>query len=72
MNPIIQVMIAYAVLVKLIPRILTKPTKIDLIDNTVIYLEMSQSYILNATLFVGLVIWLVSKYGQEQRLPDFE
>ena len=72
MNPIIQVMIAYAGLVKIIPRILTKPTKIDLIDNTVIYLEMSQSYILNATLFVGLVIWLVSKYGQEQRLPEFE
>ena len=72
MNPIIQVMIAYAVQVKIIPRILTKPTKIDLIDNTVIYLEMSQSYILNATLFVGLVIWLVSKYGQGQQIPDFE
>jgi hypothetical protein len=72
MNPIIQVMIAYAVLVKLIPRILTKPTKIDLIDNTVIYLEMSQSYILNASLFVGLVVWLVSKYGPEQQIPILE
>jgi hypothetical protein len=72
MNPIIQVMIAYAVLVKLIPRILTKPTKIDIVDNTVIYLEMTQSYILNASLFVGLVVWLVSKYGQEQQIPVFE
>jgi len=72
MNPIIQVMIAYAVLVKLIPRILTKPTKIDIVDNTVIYLEMTQSYILNASLFVGLVVWLVSKYGPEQQIPILE
>jgi hypothetical protein len=72
MNLIIQVMIAYAVLVKLIPKILTKPTKIDIIDNTVIYLEMSQSYVLNASLFAGLVVWLVSKYGQGQQIPDFE
>jgi hypothetical protein len=72
MNPIIQVMIAYAVLVKLIPRILTKPTKIDIVDNTVIYLEMTQSYILNASLFVGLVVWLVSKYGPEQQIPVLE
>ena len=72
MNPIIQVMIAYAVLVKLIPKILTKPTKIDIVDNTVIYLEMTQSYILNASLFVGLVVWLVSKYGPEQQIPVLE
>jgi len=72
MNPILQVMIAYAVLAKLIPRILTKPTKIDIIDNTVIYLEMSQSYILNASLFVGLVVWLVQKYGMEQQIPNLE
>jgi len=72
MNPIIQVMIAYAILVKLIPRILTKPTKIDIVDNTVIYLEMTQSYILNASLFVGLVVWLVSKYGPEQQIPVLE
>ena len=72
MNLIIQVMIAYAVLIKLVPRILTKPTKIDIIDNTVIYLEMSQSYVLNASLFAGLVVWLVSKYGREQQIPDFE
>lgn len=72
MNLIIQVMIAYAVLVKLIPKILTKPTKIDIIDNTVIYLEMSQSYVLNASLFAGLVVWLVSKYGREQQIPDFD
>lgn len=72
MNLIIQVMIAYAILVKLIPRILTKPTKIDIVDNTVIYLEMSQSYVLNASLFVGLVVWLVSKYGQGQPQPSFE
>lgn len=72
MNPILQVMIAYAVLAKLIPRILTKPTKIDIVDNTVIYLEMSQSYILNASLFVGLVVWLVQKYGLEQQIPNLE
>jgi hypothetical protein len=71
MNLIIQVMVAYAVLVKLIPRILTKPTKIDIVDNTVIYLEMTQSYLLNASLFAGLVVWLVSKYGQGQQTPDF-
>jgi hypothetical protein len=72
MNLILQVMIAFAVLIKLVPRILTKPTKIDIIDNTVIYLEMSQSYVLNASLFAGLVVWLVSKYGQGQQIPDFE
>lgn len=69
MNLILQVMIAYAILVKLIPRILTKPTKIDIVDNTVIYLEMSQSYILNASLFAGLVVWLV---GQGQQISDSE
>ena len=72
MNLILQVMIAFAVLIKLVPRILTKPTKIDIIDNPVIYLEMSQSYVLNASLFAGLVVWLVSKYGRGQQIPDFD
>jgi hypothetical protein len=56
-------MIAYAVLAVLVPRILTRPTKIDLVDNTVIYLETTRSYLLNATLFLGLVMWLVQAYG---------
>lgn len=65
-------MIAYAILAMAIPAILTKPTKIDLIDNTVIYLETTKSYILNATLFVGLVAYLVHRYGPGRELPSLE
>jgi len=65
-------MIAYAVLALVIPKILTKPTKIDLIDNTVIYLEMTRSYIVNATLFVALVMWLVQKYDPVPSLANLE
>ena len=62
-------MIAYAVLASLVPRILTRPTKIDLVDNTVIYLETTRSYLLNATLFLGLVLWLVQTYGPGHSIP---
>jgi hypothetical protein len=69
---IAHVMIAYAVLALIVPKILTKPTKIDLIDNTVIYLDLTRSYILNATLFVGLVMWIVHKYGPVPSLAGLE
>lgn len=69
---IAHVMIAYAVLALIIPKILTKPTKIDLIDNTVIYLDLTRSYILNASLFVGFVMWLVHKYGPVPSLVGLE
>lgn len=66
---IVYVMIAYAVLALLVPKMITRPTKIDLIDNTVIYLETTRSYILNATLFLGLVMWLVQTYGPGHSIP---
>jgi len=69
---IAHVMIAYAVLALIVPKIITKPTKIDLIDNTVIYLELTRSYIVNAALFVGLVMWLVHKYGPVPSLVGLE
>lgn len=69
---IAHVMIAYAVLALIVPKILTRPTKIDLIDNTVIYLELTRSYIVNASLFVGLVMWLVHKYGPVPSLVGLE
>lgn len=72
MDHIIYIMIAYAILAMAIPSILTKPTKIDLIDNTVIYLETTKSYIVNATLFVGLVVYLVQTYGPGHKLPSLE
>lgn len=72
MDHIVHIMLAYAILAMVIPTILTKPTKIDLIDNTVIYLETTKSYILNATLFVGLVVYLVHKYGPGHDLPSLE
>lgn len=69
---IVYVMIAYAVLALVVPKIFTRPTKIDLLDNTVIYLEITRSYILNATLFIGLVMWLVQTYGPEPSLLGLE
>jgi hypothetical protein len=72
MDHIIHIMLAYAILAMIIPAILTKPTKIDLVDNTVIYLETTKSYILNATLFVGLVAYLVHRYGPGHVTPSLE
>ena len=72
MDHILYIMMAYAILAMAIPSILTKPTKIDLIDNTVIYLETTKSYIVNATLFVGLVVYLVHTYGPGHDLPSLE
>lgn len=72
MDHIVYIMMAYAILAMAIPSILTKPTKIDLIDNTVIYLETTKSYIVNATLFVGLVVYLVHTYGPGHDLPSLE
>jgi hypothetical protein len=60
---IVNVVVAYAVLATIIPRILTKPTQINLIDNTVVYLETTRSYIINAVLFLALVLYLVQQYG---------
>lgn len=65
-----ETVIAFAVLSYLIPRLITKPTHIDLIDNTVIYLEMTKSYLLNASLFLALVLYLVAHYGPSRSIVE--
>lgn len=65
-----ETVIAFAVLSYLIPRLITKPTHIDLIDNTVIYLEMTKSYLLNASLFLALVLYIVAHYGPSRSIVE--
>ena len=62
----LNIVIAFAVLSYLVPRLITKPTNIDLIDNTVVYLEITKSYLINASLFLALVLYLVAHYGPSQ------
>jgi hypothetical protein len=45
-------------LVRVVPKILTKPTGFKLVDDIVLYLNTQDGFLLSSSLSLALVIWL--------------
>lgn len=44
-------------IVSLVPRLIKKPTGLQVLDDTVLYLNSTQSFLLQSSIVVALTIW---------------
>ena len=49
-------------IILIVPRILKKPTGIQIIDDTNLYLNSQQSFLLASSIIVGLTVYLAQKW----------
>jgi hypothetical protein len=52
--------------VYILPKIITKPTGIKVIDDAILYLNSQKSFLLSSTLIVGLVTYLAHYWVDSQ------
>jgi energy-converting hydrogenase Eha subunit F len=57
-NLIATALVINFILVRVVTKILTKPTGIGLIDDTILYLNTQDGFLLNSSLVLALVIFL--------------
>jgi hypothetical protein len=51
-------------LVYIVPKLIKKPTKIKVIDDTVLYLNSQKSFLLSSTIIIGIVTYLAIYWVQ--------
>lgn len=57
-NLILTAVLINFLLVRVVTRIFTKPTGITVVDETIMYLNTQNGFLLNSTLVLALSIWL--------------
>jgi hypothetical protein len=57
------------VLVRVVPKILTKPTGIKPIDDMVLYLNTQDGFLVSSSLALALVIWLTHAWIESSSSP---
>ena len=60
LQPVAIAMAIYLVIANLIPKIITKPTGIQIIDDLVMYLISQQGFYTSGALLPGLVVFLTN------------
>ena len=60
LQPVAIAMAIYLVLANLIPKIITKPTGIQVVDDLVMYLISQQGFYTSGALLAGLVMFLTN------------
>jgi len=58
LQPVVVSMALYLALVNLVPRIITKPTGIKVIDDIVLLLISQKGTIMSGTILVGIIVYL--------------
>jgi hypothetical protein len=56
----VQALIVNALLIMVIPRIITKPLGIQVVDDFVIYLRAQQAFLISSSLMLALVLYLTN------------
>lgn len=56
----VQALIVNALLIMIIPRIITKPLGIQVIDDFVIYLRAQQAFLISSSAMLALVLYLTN------------
>jgi hypothetical protein len=67
LRPVIIAMALYITLATLVPKIVTKPTGIQVIDDLVMTLIAQKSSMMSGTILIGLIV-LATHYIQEKLL----
>jgi hypothetical protein len=49
--------------VRVVTKVVTKPTGVRLIDDTLMYLNTQNGFLLNSSLVLALTIWLALQFG---------
>jgi hypothetical protein len=51
--------------VRVVTKVITKPTGIRLIDETLMYLNTQNGFLLNSSVILALTIWLALQFGKD-------
>ena len=60
LRPVIIAMTLYLVMSTLVPKVVTKPTKIDVVDKLVMYLISQKGAMMSGVIMVGLIVYLTN------------
>lgn len=58
LRPVIIAMSLYIIVSVLVPRYVTKPTNIEIIDDTVAFLVVQKGSIMSGTILMGLLVFI--------------
>ncbi len=67
LRPVMIAMALYLALASLVPRIVTKPTDIKIIDDLVMYIISQKGFLTSGVIFIGLIMY-ASNYINSQVL----
>jgi hypothetical protein len=62
-------MVINFLMVYIVPKVITKPTGIKVVDDAVLFLNSEKSFLLSSTLIVGLTVYL-SHYWVDSQAGD--
>ena len=65
LRPVIIAMIIYFVLATFVPKIIKKPTGVELVDNEVLYLMAQKGSLVSGLILVGLIVYLTNYANNE-------
>jgi putative solute:sodium symporter small subunit len=65
LRPVIIAMIIYFVLTTFVPKIIQKPTGVELVDNEVMYLMAQKGSLVSGLILIGLIVYLTNYTNNE-------
>ena len=69
-NYIWAAMIINVLLVYTVPKLITKPTGVKVVDDAILFLNSEKSFLLSSTLLVGLTVYLSHYWVDSQSTPQ--
>lgn len=60
LRPVIIAMTLYLVMSTLVPKVVTKPTKIDVVDKLVMYFISQKGAMMSGVIMIGLIVYLTN------------
>lgn len=65
LHPVIVAMSLYLVLSVAVPRIITKPTNIKIVDDEIMYLMAQKGSMLSGVILIGIIVYLTNYFMQQ-------
>ena len=60
LRPVIIAMTLYLVLSTVVPKVVTKPTKIDVVDKLIMYLISQKGAMMSGVILIGIIVYLTN------------
>ena len=65
LRPVIIGMVVYLILSHLVPKVVTKPTEVKVVDDVVKFYIMQQSYLMPGAIVIGIIVYLTFMINQK-------